>query len=245
MSAWDAHATLARGLTLDGYARLSAAGLTDVLGAGVLEGWAGVARSWDDLPLDTFMGDGGRYRRRRHACFSLDDAGIRREPHQPHVQSRAHNPLNGGIERWFAPVDDATASNAAVHTLLMRLGHTFAVAAGVSAADARWFVEMHQFRIEASAEAAGHPTPEGLHRDGVDWVAILLVGRDNVQGGVTTITDAAGQPRARFALEAPLELIVLDDRRVRHGVSAIGPADAAAPARRDTLVVTYRDRRVL
>lgn len=245
MSAWEAHATLTRGLTLDGYARLSAAGVADVLGTGALAEWTTVARSWDDLPLDTFMGDGGRYRRRRHACVSIDDGRISREPHQPHVQTRAHNPLNGGVERWFAPADDAVVGHAAVQALILRLGQAFAVTAGVSAADARWFVELHQFRIEATAAAAGHPTPEGLHRDGVDWVAIVLVGHENLRGGVTTITDAAGRPRAQFALTEPMELVVLDDRRMRHGVSPVEPADRSVPAHRDTLVLTYRDRRAL
>lgn len=243
MSAWDAHATLTRGLTLNGYARLSPGAVADVLGADALGGWDHVARSWDDLPLDTFMGDGGRYRRRRHACFDVAGGQVSRAPHQPHVQARAHNPLNGGVERWFAPVDDAVAAHTALQALLVRLGHAFAVASGVSAADARWFVELHQFRIEATAQSPGHPTPEGVHRDGVDWVAIVLVALANVRGGVTTIADAAGHPRAHFALEAPGELVVLDDRRVRHGVSPIAPADPATAAHRDTLVLTYRDRR--
>lgn len=245
MSAWDAHATLTRGLTLDGFARLSPPAVADILGVDALAGWSGVAGSWNDLPIDTFMGDGGRYRRRRHACFTIDDGRIGREPHQPHVQARTHNPLNGGIERWFAPVDEAVGAHAAVQALLTRLGHTFAVASGVSAADARWFVELHQFRIEATAAAPGHPTPEGVHRDGVDWVAIVLVGLENVRGGVTTIADARGRAREQFALAAPLDLVVLDDRRVRHGVSAIEPADPGAAAHRDTLVITYRDRRAL
>lgn len=243
MSAWDAHATLTRGLMLDGFARLAPAAVADVLGTDALSEWPALVRSWDDLSLDTFMGDGGRYRKRRHACFRLDEAGLAREPQKPHLQAREHNPLNGGVERWFAPVEPATAGHATVQSLLVRLGHVFAVAAGVSASDAGWFIEMHQFRIEATADAPGHPTPEGLHRDGVDWVAIVLVGLDNVDGGVTTIADAAGRPRAQFALASPLELVVLDDRLVRHGVSPIAPADPAAPARRDTLVLTYRDRR--
>ena len=45
-------------------------------------------------------------------------------------------------------------------------------------------------------EQAGKPTPEGQHHDGVDHVLVLLVGRQNVQSGKTTIqtsTQAAGQ----------------------------------------------------
>ena len=50
-------------------------------------------------------------------------------------------------------------------------------------------MELHQFRIEARAGQIGQPTPEGLHRDGVDWVLVVLVDRRNVESGVTSIYD--------------------------------------------------------
>ncbi len=37
---------------------------------GSLSDWASFAASWDDLGLDTYMADGGRYRKRRHTAFS-------------------------------------------------------------------------------------------------------------------------------------------------------------------------------
>ena len=30
--------------------------------------------SWDDLPNDEYLKDGGRYRRRRHSCFVVEGA---------------------------------------------------------------------------------------------------------------------------------------------------------------------------
>ena len=71
-------------------ALLEAAGFAD---------WDGFAASWDDLGVDMYMVDGGRYRRRRFACFRATREAIARKPHQPHYQSRDYNPLNGGIER--------------------------------------------------------------------------------------------------------------------------------------------------
>lgn len=77
-----------------------------------------------------------------------------------------------------------------------------------------------------------------MHRDGVDFVLIMLVGLDNAAHGVTTIADAAGAPLVDVRLARPFEAIVLDDSRVRHGVSPIEPVDPARPATRDALVVT-------
>ena len=34
-------------------------------------GWEPFAASWDDLGMDTYMADGGRYRRRRFSAFTV------------------------------------------------------------------------------------------------------------------------------------------------------------------------------
>src|SRR6516225_6961679 len=47
------------------------------------------------------LADRGRYRRRRHAAYSVKpDGSVIRKPHQPHYQSLDYNRLYGGIERW-------------------------------------------------------------------------------------------------------------------------------------------------
>ena len=35
------------------------------------------------------------------------EEGVERGRHRPHFQEVVHNSLNGGVERWFAPVEDA------------------------------------------------------------------------------------------------------------------------------------------
>ena len=39
---------------------------------GRLSDWDAFAHSWNALELDRYMADGGRYRRRRHATFSVE-----------------------------------------------------------------------------------------------------------------------------------------------------------------------------
>src|SRR5215472_12647037 len=79
---------------------------------GSLGDWEQFAASWDDMPVDTYMADGGRYRRRRHAVYAVRaDGAVLREAHQPHYQSRDYNTLHGGIERWFAPVEPAIGND--------------------------------------------------------------------------------------------------------------------------------------
>jgi hypothetical protein len=99
---------------------------------------------------------------------------------------------------------------------------------------------VHQFRIEAQPGKRGLPTPEGLHRDGVDWVLVLLIARENIAEGVTTIYDLNKESLGCFTLISPLDAALVDDNRVYHGVTAVEPIDPSKPAYRDVLVVTFR-----
>ncbi len=112
--------------------------------------------------------------------------------------------------------------------------------AGESAGASRWHVELHQFRVETSAQELGRPTPEGMHRDGVDWVLVMLIDRLNAAEGVTEV-EVAGQPGIdRFTLAAPGDAVLLDDHRVRHGVTPIRPIAQDMPAYRDVFVATWK-----
>jgi hypothetical protein len=203
-------------------------------------GWSSFAASWEDLGVDTYMADGGRYRRRRFGTFSVCSRAIVHKPHQPHYQSRDYNALNGGIERWFQPIVDEVAAGPCLREIL-RLSFTiFDAVTPASRRPASWHTECHQFRIEASAGAQGMPTPEGLHRDGVDWVLVMLVKRENVGAGVTSIHDSGRNLIGRFTLQQPLDCAFVDDGRVYHGVTPIVPVDPQRPAHRDVLVVTLR-----
>jgi hypothetical protein len=203
---------------------------------GSLKDWEAFVASWNDLGLDTYMADGGRYRKRRHAVFAVDDAGVVRQPRQPHYQSRDYNVLNGGIERWFEPVTPVIGAGQTMTAVLAFCHALF----DRQKPSKRWHVEVHQFRIEARSGAAGQPTPEGMHRDGVDYVLVLLVNRTNIRSGETSIHDLTGKTLGSFTLTNPLDAALVDDSRVMHGVTAVEPLDPVEPGFRDVLVVTFR-----
>lgn len=227
-------------LRRDGFAYAAALELRPMLPRAAMETWPSFAASWNDLGVDTFMADGGRYRRRRFGAFAVSTSAIVRKPHQPHYQSRDYNALNGGIERWFLPLTDETALHPSLQSIL-RL--CFSIFDGLTPRESRpasWHVECHQFRIEARAAESGQPTPEGLHRDGVDWVLVMLVNRTNIAEGVTSIHDASRLEIGRFTLTQAMDSAFVDDSRVYHGVTAVKPIDPSLPAHRDVLVVTFR-----
>jgi hypothetical protein len=168
--------------------------------------------------------------------FCVGRAGVVRQPAQPHYQSRDYNTLNGGIERWFQPVVPAIGDGASMTTVLSFCQRLFDLLGGVH----DWHVEVHQFRIEARTGESGRPTPEGMHRDGVDYVLVLLISRRNIASGVTSVHDLAGRTLGQFTLTNTFDAALVDDARVMHGVTPVEPVDASQPAYRDVLVVTFR-----
>src|SRR5690606_8808730 len=189
--------------------------------------------SWDDLRPDGYLKDGGRYRKRRHSCFVAEGGALRQVPHRMHWQSSDYNALHGGMERWFEPIAPGVAASPAWMALLLGLARACTARMPVP----RWFIEAHQFRID-TADGLGRPTPEGAHRDGVDFVAVLLVARVGIKGGETRVFQADGPDGQRFTLHQPWSLLLLDDARMIHETTPIQPL--ADYGHRDTLVLTYR-----
>jgi hypothetical protein len=206
--------------------------------AGALSDWQVFADSWNQLGPDSYLAAKGRFRRRRHATFTASAHGlVQLEPHQPHYQSLQYNALQGDIQRWFEPVEPAIANGASLRAILAFCNRFFS---SLAPDTLNWHVEVHQFRIEASVESAGEPTPEGSHRDGVDFVLVLLIDRHNIASGTTTIHTPDGKPLGDFTLTHPFDAALIHDPRVFHGVTAVTPLDPLEPAHRDVLVVTFK-----
>lgn len=219
-------------LTQRGYAVLSPELVAHGAGCSLPELQA-LDASWNNLATDTYLKDGGRYRKRRHSCFVVDGAELTQTPHRAHWQPVEYNALHGGMQRMFEPIAPATIAQAAWPQLLHAVG---ALCSSIRGAQP-WYVEAHQFRIDTT-HGIGRPTPEGAHRDGVDFVAILLVARKNVKGGESRVFDASSSNGKRFTLTEPWSLLLLDDMRVIHESTPIQPTSPGG--HRDTLVLTYR-----
>lgn len=220
-------------LRAQGYAVLSADVLCEWLGTdlGTLDE---LRPSWDELPPDGYLRDGGRYRRRRHSCFVVEGETVTQAPHRAHWQPVEYNALHGGLERWFEPMDPSVVARPIWSRLLSSLAEC---CTAMKPATSRWYVEAHPFRIDTT-DGIGRPTPEGAHRDGVDFVAVILVGREGVKGGETRVFEAQGPRGIRFTLSEPWSVMLLDDERVIHETTPIQPL--ASGGHRDTLVLTFR-----
>ena len=227
-------------LKAQGWALLLPETLLPWIGATAQEAEA-LHASWNQLPADTHLRDGGAYRFRRHDSYVLHLQGehgdgparLDRVPHRAHWQPVIYNALHGGFERWFEPVADAVAQAPAWQHLITQLGQLLAQCKPVD----RWYIEAHQFRVDTTG-GIGRPTPEGAHRDGVDFVAVLMLERHQIKGGETRVFEADGPHGVRFTLTEGWSALLLDDERVIHESTPIQPL--GEHGWRDTLVLTFR-----
>jgi hypothetical protein len=199
------------------------------------DGLETIHAAWNDLPPDGHLKDGGRYRRRRHSCFVVEQWQVVQAPHRAHWQPLEYNALHGGMQRWFEPMPQALCDDPLWHRLLTGLGDVVSALHGARA----WYVEAHPFRIDTT-DGIGRPTPEGAHRDGVDLVAVLMLERHGIKGGESRVFEADGPAGQRFTLTEPWSLLLLDDARVIHETTPIQPLVPGELGWRDTLVLTYR-----
>lgn len=188
--------------------------------------------SWNDLVTDQYLKDGGRYRRRRHSCYQVGNQ-VQLVPHRAHWQPIEYNALHGGMQRWFEPISGVVQQSTVWSQLIQTLAQ---MCTRLKPSDT-WYVEAHQFRIDTT-DGIGRPTPEGAHRDGVDFVAVVMIGREGIKGGETRVFDAHGPDGQRFTLSESWSVLFLDDERVIHESTPIQPL--ADTAHRDTLVLTFR-----
>jgi len=212
-----------------GYAVLSPNSLSQLANLN-LEELNALKTYWNHLPRDPYLKDGGRYRFRRHASYVIDPSGMELAPHRAHWQSVDYNALHGGIERWFEPLESELIGNQSWQRLIARITRLFP-------SSPQWYVEAHPFRIDTS-DGIGRPTPEGAHRDGVDYVVVILVDRVGVKGGETRIFEAQGSIGLRFTLQDSWTALVLNDAKMIHETTPIQPT--GSHGYRDTLVITFR-----
>ena len=204
--------------------------------------WQELGQNWNTLPPDDYLKDGGRYRKRKHASLIIqNENSIEIAPPRPHWQPISYNALHGGIDRWFKHCDQDFLKAIPFQNLLQELSKLFYIAKNIQPYASPWFVEVHQFRIDTK-DGIGRPTPEGAHRDGVDFVAVLLMNRQFIKGGESRVFAIDGPNGLRFTLNESLSLLLLDDEKVIHETTPIQPEspEVKDQAWRDTLVLTFR-----
>jgi len=200
--------------------------------------WIEFADCWNNLKLDSYMGDKGTYRLRRYGMFKyISSAGtIELQPHTAYSQPGYVNVLNGDIERHYEPLETRFVSNPFFNGLMIWISQALN---HLENQTGDWEIRILPNRILAKQGIAGEPTPEGHHRDGVDYVTTLLANRHNVEGGETLFTSNDGKELFRQTLKCPLDFLIANDEQTMHGVTSICRKNDEEEGYRDMLISMF------
>ncbi len=186
--------------------------------------------SYDDLPVDRFMGHGTRSKRfSQYRMHWTPDTGwgFTLLPHRDYTAFKKFNKAAGGIRRTYEPIK-------VDFTPLIAFG---AAEIPLDTGD-DWQINVHQNRTRANADTSGPLTPEGVHHDGHEHVMIAVLHRHNVAGAMTRLwEDGADAPFWTGTLEAGTA-VLLDDKAIAHDVTDVESADGG-PAHRDIVIVAF------
>lgn len=199
--------------------------------------WDSFKESWNDLKLDEYMNDNGTYRKRRFckARYIADEDSLWMKEYDFYHQPQHINPLNGGMKRWFAQVESHTFSNRVLNGLLKKMGKRLTSITGQDV----WDINIYQNRIVAKDGEAGKPSPEGIHKDGVKHTVLLLINRENVEGGENTIYDLSKTPLFSHTLTQEGDCLIFCDDPTFHYASPVKQISESQTGYRDMLVVEF------
>jgi hypothetical protein len=184
---------------------------------------------FDNLPVDPYIQ--GHFRRRRFSRFTGTPENLHRLEHKYFVQSAQINKLAGGIKRDFPELDDCLLEVGEFQRL---------IAAFIDFSKIDPLVRemgVHQIRIVASRNEQGEPAPEGIHKDGFDFVGIFCIKRQAISGGETHLYRAKDQPPIFDKILQPGEFVMVNDRTLYHYASPVAPT-GDGPGTRDVFVIT-------
>ena len=202
--------------------------------------WNEFAASWDDLGIDTYMADGGRYRHRRFSAFSVSAEAIVRKA----ASAALSKPRLQRAQRR--------------HRAVVSADHGRGCHRRVSARDPA--AVLLDFRRPDACPPPpcfmAHGVPPVSYRSAHRSARPADAGRSASRRcglGARDAREAREYRRGRhvhlrlrteligrFTLQHPLDSAFVDDSRAYHGVTPVVPIDPELPAHRDVLVVTLR-----
>ncbi len=183
---------------------------------------------FNDLPVDPYIK--GNYRLRRLSRFIASKDSVIKLPHGYFFQPAEYNPLVGNIKREYAELDDALIELDIFKNLVLAFSDSCKLHPEAE-------IGVHQIRITCSLDNSGNPAPEGIHRDGTNFIGIFSVDRENVQGGETHLYVNRKEHPVFSKVLNPGELLLVNDHEFFHFTTSIEPL-VEAKGIRDVFVLT-------
>ncbi len=218
-----------------------------VLSPSMQEDLSALQESFENLEQDPFMDTETVWRLRRFGRFGIftglesdedpDAISIKPIEYAPYQSKYLEDGLSefNVVPRAFPELEAATYENACVRALIKEL---FAAIPQEKKDGTPWEAKVHQVRVLSFADKIVKATPEGIHEDGHDFFAIVMMQRKNIEGAMSRIwsKDQQENPLFEQTLAEPLDTLLVHDRKVLHDATAMEPAENIGY--RDVLIIS-------
>ena len=200
-----------------------------------------VAPFFEDLP-ETDHKD-GKYRLRKYSLVELllEPKMFNILEAKSFTQSKDYNNFQGDVERKFENLDDELLQSSGFKEILYLFRMMNQLPHGTN-------VDIHQMRIVVTNGKTSMVSPEGIHQDGYDCIAMIGISRHNVTGGHLLVYNNSEDefkckplPESKPFFDLPLDagkIVFVDDKRLWHNASSITPIDPSDRAYMDSFILT-------
>tara|TARA_Y100000593_G_scaffold93309_1_gene187757 strand:- start:13991 stop:14647 length:657 start_codon:yes stop_codon:yes gene_type:complete len=186
-----------------------------------------VRRSFDRLPHTDHKD--GKYRLRRYSVIELRtsfwnaklEAEITRLPRREFSQSEDVNKHQGGVSRSFEEIEDKVLQSELMKEICLTFKKSSDLLDGQE-------IEIHQMRVQPLRDTVLTPvSPEGVHQDGFDYIAVIGIDRMNIDGGALMVYDEKDAKPFTVKELQDGEMIILNDKKLWHNAEPIKNITAA------------------
>jgi len=192
---------------------------------------AQLAPSFGHLP-NTEHAD-GQYRLRRYSVVQFKDGKVIDLNKNEFMQTDDINRFQGNVVRQFEPVEKSTLESEGMRELCEVFAQSNNLQNGQE-------IEIHQIRISAIYNET-QVAPEGVHQDGFEHIALIGMGRHNVEGGDIMLYNSFNEaPFFRKALQSG-EVAMLADNKLWHNATPIKSVIEGQEGYMDVFVLTAKE----
>ncbi|MBF9000090.1 MULTISPECIES: 2OG-Fe dioxygenase family protein [Vibrio] len=174
----------------------------------------------------------GKYRLRRYSVIRFYHGDVVEMDKHDFMQTGEINHFQGDVKRHFEPLLESTLHSEGLRELCdLFVTHN-------NLPDGQE-IEIHQMRVSAIYNET-LVSPEGVHQDGFDYIAIVGINRHNIVGGdVMLYQDSQQAPFFRKVLDDG-DIVMLADQKLWHNACPIRAIKLQEEGHMDLLVLTAK-----
>lgn len=175
----------------------------------------------------------GQYRLRRYSVVAFRDGQVVDLDKHEFMQTNDFNRFQGDVVRQFEPIEASTLQSDGMREICEVFVESNGLANGQE-------IEIHQIRISAVYDET-QVAPEGVHQDGFDHIAMVGMGRHNIEGGDIMLYNSFNEaPFFRKTLQSG-EVAMLADNKLWHNATPIRTVIEGEEGHMDVFVLTAKD----